>query len=74
MTIEIPHKITLKDIKQAEFEIFKEAQLESYPSEFRTLKKDMSLSKHIKLPPLNPIVVDNVIRVGGTIGQLYLPF
>ena len=74
MTIEIPHKITVKDIEQAEFEIFKEAQLERFPDEFRTLKKDMSLSKHSKLLPLNPIVVDNLIRVGGKIVQSYLPF
>ena len=74
MTIEIPHKITVKDIEQAEFEIFKEAQLECFPDEFRTLKKDMSLSKRSKLLPLNPIVVDNLIRVGGRIGQSHLPF
>ena len=74
MTIEIPHKITVKDIEQAEFEIFKEAQLERFPDEFRTIKKDMSLSKHSKLLPLNPIVADNLIRVGGKIVQSYLPF
>ena len=34
----------------------------------------MSLSKHIKLLSLNPIIVDNLIRVGGRIGQSYLPF
>ena len=34
----------------------------------------MSLSKHSKLLPLNPIVVDNLIRVGGRIGQSHLPF
>ena len=68
------NKITVKDIEQAEFEIFKEAQLECFPAEFRTLKKDMSLSKHSKLLPLNPIVVDNLIRVGGRIGQSHLPF
>ena len=34
----------------------------------------MSLSKRSKLLPLNPIVVDNLIRVGGRIGQSYLPF
>ena len=74
LTIVIPHKITVKDIEQAEFEIFKEAQLECFPDEFRTLKKDMSLSKHSKLLPLNPIVVDNLSRVGGRIGQSHLPF
>ena len=63
----ISHKITVKDIEQAEFEIFKEAQLECFQDEFRTLKKDMSLSKHSKLLPLNPIVVDNLIRVGGRV-------
>ena len=66
-------QLWLKDIEQAEFEIFKEAQLECFPDEFRTLKKDTSLSKHSKLLPLNPIVVDNLIRVGGRIGQSYLP-
>ena len=34
----------------------------------------MSLSKRSKLLPLNPIVVDNLIRVGGRIGQSHLPF
>ena len=65
LTIEIPKKIAVKDIEQAEFEIFKEAQLECFPDELKTLKKDMSLSKNSKLLPLNPIVVDNLIRVGG---------
>ena len=45
LTTEIPHKITVKDIQEAEFEIFKEAQLECFPDEFRTLKKNMSLLK-----------------------------
>ena len=45
LTKEIFHKITVKDIEQAEFEIFKEVQLECFPDEFRTLKRDMSLSK-----------------------------
>ena len=74
LPIEIPHKITGKDMEQAEFEIFKEDQLECFPDEFTTLKKDMSLSKHSKLLHLNPIVVDNLIRVGGRIGQLHLSF
>ena len=34
----------------------------------------MSLSKHSKLLSLNPIVVDDLIRVGGRIGHLHLPF
>ena len=34
----------------------------------------MSLSKDSKLLLLNPINVDNLIRVGGRIGQSYLPF
>ena len=71
MAIEISHKITVKYIEQGKFEIFKEAQLECFPEEFRTLKKDMSLSKYSKLLP---IIVDNLIRIGGRIGQLYLPF
>ena len=33
----------------------------------------MSLSKHSELLLLNPIVVDNLIRVGGRIGQSHLP-
>ena len=74
MTTEISHKITVKDIEQADFEIFKRTQLECFPDKFRALKKDMSFSKHSKLLSLNPIIVDNLIRVGGTIVQLYLPF
>ena len=34
----------------------------------------MSLSKHSMLLPLNPIVVDNLIRIGGRIGHSHLPF
>ena len=61
-------------MEQAEFEIFKEGQLECFSDEFRSLKKDMRLSKHSKLRSLNSIVVDNLIRVGGRIGHSYLPF
>ena len=67
-------QITVKDIEQAEFEIIKEAQVECFLDEFRTLKKDMSFSKYSKLLPLNPIVVDNLIRVRGRKGHSYLPF
>ena len=74
MTIETSYKITVKDVEQAEFEIFKEAQLECFQEEFRTSKKNMSSSKPSKLLPLNPITADNSIRVGGRTGQLYLPF
>ena len=66
--------IQKRKLLKAEFEIFKEAQSECFPDEFRTLKKDTSLSKHSKLLLLNPIVVDNLIRVGGRIGQSHLPF
>ena len=34
----------------------------------------MSLSKHSKLLPLNPIVVDTLITVGGRMGQSHLRF
>ena len=34
----------------------------------------MSLSKHTKLLPLNPIIADNLIRAGGRIEQSYLLF
>ena len=36
LTIEILHKIIVKDIEQAEFEIFKEAHLECFPDKFKT--------------------------------------
>ena len=57
LTMEISHKITVKDIEQAEFEIFKEAQLECFPKEIRNIKKNMSLSKHSKLLALTPSVL-----------------
>ena len=56
LTIEISHKIAVNDIEQAEFKIFKEAQLEYFPDKFRTLKKDMSLSKHGKLLLTTPFL------------------
>ena len=74
LMIDTSHKITVKDIEQAESEIFKEIQLEFFPEEFRMLKKDMSSLKPSKLLPLNPITADNLIRVGGRTGQLYLHF
>ena len=44
-TIEMTNKITVRKIEQAEFKILKEAHLESFPEEFKILKKDMILSK-----------------------------
>ena len=44
-TIEMTNKITVRKIEQTEFKILKEAHLESFPEEFKILKKDMILSK-----------------------------
>ena len=67
-------KLTLNDLNEAENEIYKEAQQESFYSEFSDLSNQKTVSKRSKILSLNPILHDHLLRVGGRVRNCNIPF
>ena len=61
--------LTLSDIEKSKFVLFRIAQIESYPQEYTLLIKGKCLPKNSSLIPLNPILQDNLICVGGRVNS-----
>lgn len=57
--------MTVADIENAEIEITKQAQAESYPEEMTSLIDGYIISPKRQLLPLRPICVNGILRVGG---------
>ena len=57
--------LTLSDIEKSKLVLFRIAQIESYPQEYTLLSEGKYLPKNSSLIPLNPILQDNLIYVGG---------
>ena len=64
----------LQDLKQAVKEICKLAQYESLPREYQTLSLSKPLPKNSNILSLNPIFLNELILVGGTLKHADVPF
>ena len=67
-------EMTVKEFCYAEDQIFLETQRESYPKEINALANNKALPKISNLLSLRPFLLDNLLRVGGRIGQSFLSF
>ena len=63
----------MEDLNKAEFEIYREAQLESFATEFENLLNNQRITNKSKILSFTPILVENIIRVGGRVQKLDIP-
>ena len=63
----------MEDLNKAEFEIYREAQLESFATEFENLLNNQRITNKGKILSFTPILVENIIRVGGRVQKLDIP-
>ena len=64
----------VENLNKAEFEIYREAQLESFATEFDNLLNNQPVTNKIKILSLTPILVENLIRVGGRVQKRVIPY
>ena len=65
---------TVKEIEESINVIVCESQKEYYPREFNSLPMTKLVSKDSKLLSLHPLLIDNIIRVGGRNKHANVPF
>lgn len=65
--------LKLTELQDASLEIVRLVQVESFPDEYNALKSQRPVKKTSPLSPLNPIMVDGIMRVGGRIRNAPLP-
>ena len=66
-------KLSVEDLNKAEFEIYREAQLESFATEFENLLNNQRITNKGKILSFTPILVENIIRVGGRVQKSDIP-
>ena len=68
---EVPKYITLEEMGRAEKEILKHVQRKAFPEEFSHPEKPVKKSS--RLYKLNPLIADDLLRVGGRLRAAPLP-
>ena len=66
--------LRLHERKAAELEVFRLVQRDHFSEELEAIEKQKRLSKTSSLRRFNPIVVDDLLRVGGRLGHAQLSF
>ena len=64
-------KAISRNLNKAEFEIYREAQLESFATEFDNLLNNEPITNKSKILSLTPIFVENLIQVRGRVQKSY---
>ena len=67
-------KLSVENLNKAEFEIYREAQLESFATEFDNLVTNQPITNKSKILSLTPILSENLIRVGGRVQKSDIPY
>ncbi|XP_057292547.1 uncharacterized protein LOC130621256 [Hydractinia symbiolongicarpus] len=66
--------LTVDKIEATKLQLYSISQQESYPSVFEILQSHKELPKSSPLVALRPMMQNNLIRVGGRIGLIDIPF
>ncbi|XP_057310467.1 uncharacterized protein LOC130648433 [Hydractinia symbiolongicarpus] len=66
--------LTVDEIEATKLQLYSISQQESYPLEFENLQSYKELPKRSPLVALRPMMQNNLIRVGGRIGLIDIPF
>ena len=62
------------DLQEAKLALSKQAQIESFQDDYKDLQANRSLAPNSSLLPLQPVLIDGVIRVGGRLERAPIPF
>lgn len=57
--------LSAADLEEALMALCKEAQVESFKDDYKDLEANQALSSNSSLLPLQPVLVNRIIRVGG---------
>ena len=67
-------RLPVENLSKAEYEIYREAQLESFATEFNNLLNNEPITNKSKILSLTPILVKNLIQVGGRVQKSDIPY
>ena len=67
-------KLSVENLNKTEFEIHREAQLEFFAIEFENLLTNQRIINKSKILLLTPIFTGNLIRLGGRLQKLDIPY
>lgn len=62
------------DLEEASLALCKQAQIDSFKDDYEDLQANRALSSNSPLLPLQPVLVDGIIRVGGRLTKAPIPF
>ncbi|KAL6470498.1 hypothetical protein MHYP_G00216170 [Metynnis hypsauchen] len=68
-----PTQLSAEDLEQAELDIIKFCQKEKYSEEIAALYKGQSVKRSSHLYKLNPVLQDDLLRVGGRLSRAAMP-
>tara|TARA_B110000881_G_scaffold142907_1_gene126249 strand:- start:157 stop:5301 length:5145 start_codon:yes stop_codon:yes gene_type:complete len=67
------HPLTVKDLQDAEEAIIRYVQREAFPKEIETLEASGNINKSSPIYRLDPILEDDILKIGGRLGLGDLP-
>ena len=62
------------DLQEALLALCKQAQIKSFQDDYKDLQANRTLAPNSSLLPLQPVLVDGIIRVGGRLNKAPIPF
>lgn len=65
--------LTVEDLEKAETEIICYCQRRKFPAEILSLRKGMNIKRSSQIHKLNPILANDVLRVGGRLSRAAMP-
>ena len=66
--------LSAADLQEASLALCKQAQIESFKEDYEDLRAERPLPRDSSLLPLQPILVNGIIRVGGRLNKAPIPF
>ena len=66
--------LSATDLQEALLALCKQAQIESFRDDYKVLQANRTLASNSSLLPLQPVLVDGIIRVGGRLNKAPIPF
>ena len=66
--------LSAADLEEASMALCKQAQVESFKDDYKDLAANRALSSNSSILPLQPVLVDGIIRVGGRLTKAPIPY
>ena len=66
--------LSTADLEEASMALCKQAQVESFKDDYKDLAANRALPSNSSILPLQPVLVDGIIRVGGRLTKAPIPY